>query len=370
MALAIAFALLLVIHGALHLLGFAKAFGFAELSQLRQHISPMLGLLWLLVACLFVAAAVALFAWPRAWWAIGAAAVVVSLAVIVPSWSDAKFGLIPNALVTAGVAFGFLCYGPSSLRAEYDKDVQGTLAGPVSTSSVTDADLAHLPPIVQRFVRSSGAVGQPRVHDFRVRMHGRIRSGSQARWMPFSAEQYNVLDPPARFFYLNASMFLMPVQGYHRYIDADATMRVKAAALFPVVNASGPEMTGAETVTMLNDMCIMAPASLIDRAIHWEAVDARVVTASFTNARHTVRADLIFNDAGELTNFVSHDRYQTSDDGATVRRMPWSTPVSAYRKFGAFWLPVIAEGRWREPSGEYAYIELTIDDVAYNVPPR
>jgi hypothetical protein len=89
MALAIAFAALLVIHGALHLLGFAKAFGLAELPQLRQHVTPMFGLLWLLAAFLFVAAAVALFAWPRAWWAIGAAAVVVSVAVIVPSWPDA-----------------------------------------------------------------------------------------------------------------------------------------------------------------------------------------------------------------------------------------------------------------------------------------
>jgi hypothetical protein len=201
-------------------------------------------------------------------------------------------------------------------------------------------------------------------------MHGRIRSGPQARWMPFSAEQYNVIDPPARFFYLNSSMFLMPVQGYHRYIGTEASMRVKAAALFPVVHASGREMTRAETVTMLNDMCIMAPGALINRAIHWEPVDSQVVTAAFTNAGHTVRADLTFNDAGDLSNVMSNDRYQTSDDGATVRPMPWSTPVGAYRSFGAFRLPATGEGRWHDSTGEYPYIELTIDDVTYNVPPR
>jgi hypothetical protein len=139
-------------------------------------------------------------------------------------------------------------------------------------------------------------------------------------------------------------MFLMPVQGYHRYIGADASMRVKAAALFPVVNASGAEMTRAETVTMLNDMCIMAPGSLIDRAIQWELVNSRTVTAAFTNAGHTVRADLTFNDAGELTNFVSNARHQTFDHGAT-RQMRWSTPMGAYRSFGAFRLPGTGEGR-------------------------
>jgi hypothetical protein len=116
-------------------------------------------------------------------------------------------------------------------------------------------------------------------------------------------------------------------------------------------------------------MCIMAPGSLIDRAIQWELVNSRTVTAAFTNAGHTVRADLTFNDAGELTNFVSNARHQTFDHGAT-RQMRWSTPMGAYRSFGAFRLPGTGEGRWHDASGEYPYIELTIDDVKYNVPPR
>jgi hypothetical protein len=29
---------------------------------------------------------------------------------------------------------------------------------------------------------------------------------------------------------------------------------------------------------------------------------------------------------------------------------------------------VEGEGRWRDEEGEYAYIQLTIDDVQYNVP--
>jgi hypothetical protein len=33
-------------------------------------------------------------------------------------------------------------------------------------------------------------------------------------------------------------------------------------------------------------------------------------------------------------------------------------------------VPSAGEGRWHGPEGEYAYIELTIDDVEYNVAPR
>ena len=69
-----------------------------------------------------------------------------------------------------------------------------------------------------------------------------------------------------------------------------ATMRIKAAALVRVVDVSGNEMDQGETVTMFNDMCVMAPATLISPAIAWEPVDARTARASFTNAGHAIRA--------------------------------------------------------------------------------
>jgi hypothetical protein len=185
--------------------------------------------------------------------------------------------------------------------------------------------------------------------------------------MPLAAEQYNFVEEPARLFYLNASMFMVPVQGYHRYVGPSATITVKAAALVPVVRASGPEMDQGETVTMFNDMCLMAPATLIDPAIKWEPIDDRSAWASFTNAGHTIRAVLLIDEAGELKNFRSDDRYQTSPDGKSVRKVRWSTPLSGYRSFGSVRLASAGEGRWHEPDGEYAYIELTIDEVRYNL---
>lgn len=366
----IAFATLLVVHGLIHLLGVAKALGGAELPQLTQPISPGLGALWCVSTLLFLAAAVSLFIWPRGWWVIGAIAVVISMIVIVPSWTDAKVGALANAIVLVGIVFGFLSQGPFSLRAEYDRDLETHASAPAPPMPVTDADLADLPSPVQRYLRAAGVVGQPRVRNFRVRLHGRIRNGAEGRWMPFASNQYNVVNPPTRLFYLNASMFAIPVQGYHRYVGSSASMRVKAAALVPVATAMGTEMTQSETVTLFNDMCLMAPATLIDRAIEWEAVNAHTVRARFTTAGHTVQAELSFNEAGELTNFVSDDRYQTSTDGTSMRKLRWSTPVAGYRTYGAVRLPAGGEGRWHEPEGEYAYIDLTIDDVQYNVRPH
>lgn len=363
----------LVVHGLIHLVGVAKAFGLARLPQLTQPVSPQLGLLWLAAATLFVAAAIALFVWPRWWWAIGAAAIAASTLAIVPSWSDARVGVVANLIALVGVGVGYLASGPPSLRAEYDSDVAALLARTDHTAiadPITDADLVTLPAPVQHYLRRAGVVGRPRVHNFRVSMHGRIRNGQRGRWMPFTAEQYNAVGEPRRLFYMTASMFMIPAQGYHRFVGPSATMRIRAAAIVPVVDVSGPEMDRSETVTLFNDMCVMAPATLIASSIEWEPIDATTVRARFTNAGRTIRADLVFNDGGELIDFRSDDRYLISSDGAAARLARWSTPLAGYRSFGPAHLASAGEGRWHEPEGDYAYIELTIDEVEYNVPRR
>ena len=154
-------AIVLIAHGLFHLLGFAVAFGFAELPQLTEHISPLFGLLWLIAGLLFLGAAGSLFFWPRWWWAIGMCAIAVSMVVIVVSWSDAKFGTVANVVVLVGAMFGFLAQGPASLRAAYDRDVGHALARPAMADLVTDEHLAHLPPPVQRYLRVTGVVGHP-----------------------------------------------------------------------------------------------------------------------------------------------------------------------------------------------------------------
>ena len=190
------FAVIIALHGLIHLMGPAKAFGYADLPQLAQPISRGVGVVWLAAAVLTLAAVVALFVWPRGWWMIGAAALVVSQAVIFSSWSDAKFGTLANILLLAGVAYGYFTQGPASFRAQFDRDVRAGLARPIDAPALSEADVAPLPDPVQRYLRATGMVGQPLIRNYRVRMRGRIRSGPDARWMPFEADQQSFADAP------------------------------------------------------------------------------------------------------------------------------------------------------------------------------
>lgn len=50
-----------------------------------------MGVLWLLATLLLLAAAVALWAAPRAFWILGTVGLVISQGVIVASWGNARF---------------------------------------------------------------------------------------------------------------------------------------------------------------------------------------------------------------------------------------------------------------------------------------
>lgn len=88
----------------------------------------------------------------------------------------------------------------------------------------------------------------------------------------------------------------------------------------------------AETVTFFNDMCCMAPATLIDPRIKWLETDDNKVRASFTNNGITIYAWLYFNEKGELINFISNDRY-AADAG---KNLPWSTPLKEYKEINGY----------------------------------
>ena len=354
-------------HGLIHLLGAAKGLGRAEVAALPEPIGPAMGLAWLAAAAAVVATGVMLAVRNRRWRVSGAVGVVLSQTVILTSWNDARTGTVVNVLLLAALGYTFASRGPTSYRAEYQRRTAAALreshSGPGAV--VTETDLAHLPDLVAGYVRRSGAVGQPRVWSVHARIHGRIRAGANARWMTYTGEQVNTFGPaPSRYFWMDATLFGLPVDVLHVFAGPAATMRVKLCSVVPMANAAGPDMDRAETVTLFNDLCILAPSALIDAPIVWQPTDDNHARGIFTNGAQTVTADLTFND-GDLVDFVSDDRMSMSRDGSTFTPQRWSTPVRDYRTFGSRRLATHGEGRWHstDPQGQYAYLEYNLDAI-------
>jgi hypothetical protein len=254
------------------------------------------------------------------------------------------------------------------MKKEYLKLVNEGLqrvAG-IRTDNVTDEDLKRLPEIVQKYLRYTGVAGREKVISFRAACIGIIRGSEKAGWMNFRSEQYNFFDKPSRFFYIVAKMLGIPAKGLHSYKDETASMVIKLLGIFTITDARGVEMNKAETVTLFNDMCFLAPATLISDSIIWEEIDDLNVKATFTNKKLKISAILTFNEKGEMVNFISYDRYETVNS-TTFRNLPWSTPVSEYGNFGPYRLASKADLIYHRPEGDFCYGNFIIKSIEYNI---
>ena len=129
------------------------------------------------------------------------------------------------------------------------------------------------------------------------------------KWIGISSRQYDFFDEYARLYYIQSSVFGIPFDGLHAYTGDRATMKINVAYFFQVVDAKGEKMNQSENVTLFNDMCVLAPATLINKNIQWEFIDKLTAKAKFTYNGITITASLSFNEKGELVNFVSDDRF-------------------------------------------------------------
>jgi hypothetical protein len=356
-----AFLIFVLFHGIIHLFGFVKAFGLSEVQQLTQSISKPFGIVWLFAFIFFVIAGI-MFAFKISyWWLFGFIAVVVSQVLIIYFWQDARFGTIANLIILIALVIG---YSTWSYYNTYQNDVKTALQQKeyFQNSLLTEADIRHLPRPVQQYLRYTGSVGKPKVNNFKIVCTGKIRKDEQSEWMPFTCEQYNFMETPTRLFFMNAEMKGLPIGGYHCFKNGVAFMDIRLFSIFKVQYMAGAEMDLSETVTFFNDMCCLAPSTLIDKRIKWLAVEGNKVKASYTNNNITVSAWLYFNDKGELINFISDDRF-ASDSG---KQFPWSTPLKDYHETNGYNLMGNAEVIYSYPDRDLCYGTFKLARVRYN----
>lgn len=347
-------ALFLFIHSALHLVG----------TKAPDKSNPATNKRWLWLAACFMLASSALLQLGnnKYWWVIAIPGIVVSQLCIIIQWQKAKAGTIVNLvlLVIASVS-----YAQWHFYHQFKNDVASAHEQNTGTDLVTEDDIKALPEPVQRYIRYTGAVGKPVVSSFYVVMNGKLRKNNASPWMEFRSQQFNCITNPARLFFLDAEMKHMPVAGYHKYAAGKASMDIKLYSVIPVQQQSGYKMDQSETVTCFNDICVFAPGALTDKHITWLNTYGNKVEALFTNNNITVRAWLYFNDTGQLVNFISGDRYATTDSNTLVQRS-WSTPLSDYRTINGMKLATRAQAIYDYEEGPFIYGTFSVAELKYN----
>lgn len=375
-------ALFLVLHGVAHLVGFRIALYppgqpsreialFAGKLLLTPATGRLLGLVWLLLALGYVAAAVLLLVQNPSFLLATTGVSLISLLLCALFWPEAKLGLFINLGLLLVLAL--LSRSTSAhLARSFAQDLRAaSLATRIENSEVIDErTLAPLPEPVRNFLRFARVVGTPRDFSVRASFIARFRR-DRGEWLPCEVLQYDTRLPIARLFHMQLALEgFLPVTVRDSYLRGRGRMLARAFDLVPVVDGSGPELDVGELVTYLNDAILMAPSLLLGPETSWRAVDARSFDVTLRDGALSVTARVWLDEHGAPKDFSTTDRYFDHADGTRVRT-EWRTPVSGWQSTSGRMLPTRAQAVWQLPDGPFPYADFEFDPtrITFNVSP-
>jgi hypothetical protein len=367
----VALILLIVFHAGLHLLGFLKAWKLAGLPQLSgRTLVPLsdttgraVGLLWLLATLILAAAALLLAARHELWWIAGIGGVVLSQALIVFQWSDAKVGTAANVLIAVALVVAAATH---RFKGEVSDEVRGLLAaGTRGNGTIVRAvDLQPLPPPVRAWLLRSGVVGKARARTVRLRQRGEMRTSPDQAWMPARAEQYFTVEPPGFVWSVDVTMLrVLPVVGRDSYSGGRGHMLIKAASLANVVDATGAKIDQGTLLRYLGEI-VWFPSAALSSHITWQAVDRKTAKATMSYGGVSASALFAFDERGRFSSLHAK-RYMGSGDAATLEE--WVVPATDWRVIRGVEIPVRGEVVWKLKTGDFSYYRWEIVDVEYDV---
>ena len=189
--------------------------------------------------------------------------------------------------------------------------------------------------------------------------------------MPFTGEQVNTYGPPpTRAFIIDATRSGLPVTVLHLYDHTTATMRGKLLSLATVVDAAGPEMDRSETVTVFNDLVVLAPGAIVDAPVQLDDPRRRARPGCLHDRRPERRR------RPHLQRSPRPRRLRLPGPVPSVRRLARPSPSRTGRRPSPVSArpavtgsPTVGEGRWNAPApeGAFTYLEFHLDSINYNV---
>jgi hypothetical protein len=248
-------------------------------------------------------------------------------------------------------------------------EVSSLLARRISwvETPVTEADLEPLPEPVQNWLRWAGVVGTSCPETVHLTQQGRFRLGPEKPWMPFTAEEQYTTNPPG--FIWPAVFQIAPfltIEGRDAYIAGHGSIDMRLLGLIPVAQQRGPEMDQGALLRFLNEI-VWFPAAALATYITWDAIDATSARATIGHGGVTASADFFFDDQGRPLDMRA-TRYRSTRQGYELST--WSTPFSTYGEFAGIRVPIAGEGVWKLASGDFTYVDLHVESIAYDPPPR
>ncbi|HEY9648079.1 MAG TPA: DUF6544 family protein [Chroococcidiopsis sp.] len=233
-----------------------------------------------------------------------------------------------------------------------------------STDQVFEhALLEHLPKPAQRYLKYAIAPYTPLASTARLRMHGEIKLKN---WLPFQAEQV-ICWNHGMVWQATTWMRGLPVFGADRLVDGAGSMEWKLLGLFPVMKASGDDVTRSGIGRMLGE-CVWLPSVLCNpKVTTWSAPDDNHAHATLGLGHETTELMITISETGRPEQVCF--RRWGNPDGEAHHYATFGCYLEREGKFAGYTVPTQIRAGWHfgtdrfESQGEF--FRATVDAVTY-----
>lgn len=358
----ILFVLLIFLHGLIHLMGFAKAFGYGDIAAITRPISKSSGIAWLLACILFIIAGAGAVM-KKEWWPwIAFVAVILSQIIIVVNWNDARWGTLANGII---LVFSLIGYANLQFEKESISATKKMLSQQFATAAnIRQQDISQLPAPVQRWLTISGILDKTATQTVRLKQKGEMLLKPGGRWVPFKATQYFTVPDPGFIWTTRVLLFPMVyISGRDKLIHGKAQMEMRLLSMIRLVNEKdNSRLDSSSMIRFLAETCWF-PSAALQSWMKWESIDSLSARATLQYADITVSGIFNFNEAGDLVRFAAN-RYR--DVNATTPEQ-WVVEMMEHKSFDGIRVPYKCKATWKLPDGDFTWLRLELTDLAYNM---
>ena len=226
---------------------------------------------------------------------------------------------------------------------------------------------SHLPEPAKRYLEHAIAPGTKIAAAVRLKMHGEIKL---KKWIPFTAEQVICWEHGLIWSATAWMNGFLPIVGSDRVIDGIGAMQWKLLGLFPVMTASGTDLTRSG-IGRLQAESVWLPSVFYGDDVSWTSTESSDLDSnlhsSFVVQGERAELDFTIDQTGRLKT-AKLPRWG-NPDGAEFHYVDFGGIFEEEGTFGGYTIPTRLRIGWYfgtnrfESEGEF--FRATIDDAIY-----
>ena len=263
----------------------------------------------------------------------------------------------------------------SPVKTQFQNDIEARLQSAAAlinvnseksgtlTQTLDSADIASLPPLIQKYLETNGYIGSERRSHLTMEYKDvDFGMGVNKPRLKIDYTHVDFADSPDRLAFIDSKMFGIPFQGYDYYMNGKGGMKGVLAKFVTLFDQTGPAMNKACLITYLAEAFFL-PEALLKEFITLKQVDEHSVEATITNKGVTATGIFHFNDAYEMTSFTTNDRGQIAPDGS-IEYTPWEAQCENYKTYSdGIKRPTVFRAVWKNKDGDFVYFDGKISKV-------